>query len=318
MTDTIHTGNSTAGILDRVTVDLAGLTVVVDDERVTAGSIPELRNTLSGLLYRRMHCGSAAGRSPVHVRNPRLERALRARLVDRPHGVRIPEREAVHAPEGDLVVQLDGVRVRFDPSRWRQADDDTVEVRISRLRPMFSPGFFVIGTGEVPGPIRRVYVRAEAPADALEVFASLVELLDAHGAYRAKMLTVESQYPRNDAIVVYLPHPSDELLQRIVDVVEGTGLVPDRTTPFAERIGRGVSTADDPPPAVGGSPRSFGEHRADAFARALVEAHREGFDVAAHLADVLRSSGIDPDRPSRNLAPQGLPSAPITRGEVTN
>ncbi len=300
-----------AELLERITVSDDGLRADVDGQEIRVESLPDMRPSLTNVIYQRVHCGSSAERLPVHVQNPELTRRLRARLGDRLRPVTAPLVENSGDTESGVLVTLDGIRVSVPADRVVTADDDEATVAVSRLRPMLSPGFFLVLGDTPPDPITRVYLRGEDADAHVELFADLVEMLDDRVPYRAKVLTMGGQYPRNDAIVLYLSEPDDELLGEIVTRAQRSP-VSDIVSPFTHRIGHGVAIASEPRPDESGVARSFGEHRAEALARALLESRSAGASLDA-VADVLRGIGIDPQRLDLDL-PVPAPSGAFSTG----
>lgn len=289
-------------LLDRVRIEASGLRAEVDGKEIRVDALPDMRPALTNAIYQRLHCGSTAERLPVHVRNPEMAQHLRRRIGDRIRPVVAPRIRASQedgdrmGDDGSVLVLLDGLRVRAPRERVvSDDDDDQVTVAVSRLRPMLSPGFFVVLGDTPPDPITRVYIRGEDAAEHAGLFTALIELLDERVAYRAKILTMPGQYPRNDAIVLYLHEPDESLLSEVVALAERSN-VSDIVSPFTRRIGRGVAAASEPRLDASGIPRSFGENRSEALARALVDTRSATRPAHEAVASALREMGLDPAR----------------------
>ncbi|CAL9495715.1 hypothetical protein SUDANB120_03343 [Streptomyces sp. enrichment culture] len=306
-----------ADALARIRLSADGLTATVGPRTIGGESARELQQRLGAALYEVFHTGRAEAdtrRRSMAPRDRGFERELAAAL---PH--REIQRTGVllRAPRepgsGEALVSWDGVRVRVPVDRLT-ADGPLVagaEVRspASPARPALSPGFFYAMGSREPrfdDELLRVYVHITEPRRAPLVWGTVLEQLEAAGAgYHAKVLSGPADYPRRDALVVYLGSESWGACHTIADAVRalpGTG--PD-TSVFAHRLGPGTAVAwepDDPRPGAGGL--SFGQHRASALAEAAVRA-RTGSE-SAHEA--FSSAGIDPGAPYRNLASPDLPA----------
>ncbi|MEU9026244.1 T3SS effector HopA1 family protein [Streptomyces sp. NPDC048383] len=328
-----------ADALARIHLSADGLTATVGPRTIEGESTRELQQRLGAALYEVFHTGRAEADTRPRRMAPRdhgFERELAAAL---PHheitrtgvllrapqppttdrGARVPEAPASEAPVPEALVSWDGVRVRVPVARLT-ADGPLVpgaEVRspASPARPALSPGFFYAMGSREPrfgDELLRVYVHLTDPARAPRVWGAVLERLEAAGAgYHAKVLSGPADYPRRDALVVYLGAESRGACHTVADAVRdlpGTG---SDTSVFAHRLGPAAAVAwepADPRPGAGGL--SFGQHRAAALAEAAVRAAAgAGSDTDAHPArSAFAGAGIDPGAPYRNLASPGLPA----------
>jgi hypothetical protein len=148
--------------------------------------------------------------------------------------------------------------------------------------------------------------------------------------YRAKVTSGMRLFPRRDGLVVYLGPDAWYAVDQVVAAVEGMPGLGTETSPFVRRLAPGVGAAwepDDPRPGKRGL--SFGEHRCQAVAEALVgiavrgegsreaaadgsrEAAADGSREAA-IAEAFFNAGVDPLMPARNLGSPVVPGiAPV-------
>ncbi|UXI79883.1 T3SS effector HopA1 family protein, partial [Streptomyces vinaceusdrappus] len=176
-------------------------------------------------------------------------------------------------------------------------------------------------------------------ADAAVVLwgAALGALEEAAALYHAKVLSDPQDFPRRDAVVLYLHgdhRPGERAVTEAVSRYAGTLTGPD-TSVFTEELAPGVAAAWDPQdPRPGQSGMSFGQHRAFALASGLIDcALADGSEAsdasgasgapeaseaadaprssdvpvgpgrAEHVVRALREAGIDPLHPQNNLDP---------------
>ncbi|GGY05087.1 T3SS effector HopA1 family protein [Streptomyces hiroshimensis] len=343
MTDTVDTTDTPivpargltpglAAALETVSVRGDGCQATVAGRSLSADSPRDLRGRLTNALYEELHAGRDgkardADTPPRRsLRDPGLERRLAAAV---PHE-RTPTRgqliEVVRGSGADggddgdgsgdqLIVRLPEVTARVPADRLltpgTPEPGQTVELSLEAARPALSPGFFyVMGSRALPRPtgaVRRIFLHA-ADADSAVVLwgVALTALERAEARYHAKVLSDPQDYPRRDAVVVYLhgDHvPGEQAVVRAVAELPGKGT---ETSVFTERLAPGVAASWDPEdPRPGQDGMSFGQHRAFALATALID-HALSRDAAAgtredHIVRSFREAGIDPWRPDRNL-----------------
>lgn len=265
--------------------DIAGL-VEIDRAAATA-SVVGRTFLLSGkgatrdlalFLYRVLHTRNTTSLSPVtgrSLRDPKLE----ARLVDAtPHHTSraIARRLPDNGDTGDqhVLLKLEGLRV-YTPRATLSgagtgggtAEGDLVEAQIPSMRPAVSPGYFMVdsslGPGGAGGSLLRLYISLADPDEASKVWHDLlVALEESRTPYRAKICSQPEQYPRSDAIVVYLSETSRGLTRVVTDRMAACGGLGGPLSQFASPIASGVAAAwepRDPRPSFTGL--SFGQHR---------------------------------------------------------
>lgn len=265
---------------DRLTSALA--TVVVD------GTV----DSLAEGLYSRLHSGRRADRT-----YPKRDRAVEAALTAAvPHSCS-PVSGVLKGLSDDRVrVEVDGVLVWF-PRSAAEISGDEVVVRISPVRPALSPGFLYVLSSRpaVFDTVHRVYVHVTDASFAPAIWGAVLTSLERNGiAYHAKILSRAADYPRRDALVVYLPGAGAGVVAEAVDGLPGIGA---ETSVFAEELAPGVAVADEPrDDRLGMSGLSFGQHRSRVLAQALLKGGGEPV-----ITREFELAGIDPANPARNL-----------------
>ncbi|MFE6623788.1 T3SS effector HopA1 family protein [Streptomyces sp. NPDC057740] len=186
-----------------------------------------------------------------------------------------------------------------------------VELALEAARPALSPGFFyVMGSRPLPRPagaVRRLFLHARDADAAVVLWGAALDALETAGArYHAKVLSDPQDFPRRDAVVVYLhgDHlPGERAVAAAVAPHAGT-LTGPATSVFTEELAPGVAAAWDPEdPRPGQNGMSFGQHRAFALASGLI-AHALADGPHAPAEFVVRAfheAGIDPLHPQNNL-----------------
>ncbi|MFI6095677.1 T3SS effector HopA1 family protein [Lentzea sp. NPDC051213] len=299
----------------------AGATkATVNGHQLDADSRPQLVARLTEWLYAELHAGMAD-------RNLSLALSKRDRWLERaftevvPHAA-APVRAVLRSADELLLVEWDGVLVRVPRDRavlMRSSGEpvglpgqtaqlpsvgEPIDLLVPPARPALSPGFlFVDGSRPVDltSGALRVYVHVSDPDSAVGAWRAVLHALEsASVAYQAKVLSRARQYPRRDAIVVYLP--SAEAAPLVADAVRGLRGIPHETSVFTERLAAGVATAHEPAdPRPGRSGLSFGQHRCLVLAHALLDAANRGETREPVIARAFLDAGIDPLHPARNI-----------------
>jgi hypothetical protein len=300
-----------SALIDDVTVTPDGLTAETAGETYEADSPHALALRLGPVLYQTMHAGfakpfDAAVRS---WRDRPFDALLSAATGPRTTSV---SGRPIRAEEGHTIVELDGVRVRVPNDAIAQRSDDAARVLVPSARPGLSPGFFLttasIGHALGGGPTLRLYARLDDPDAAPALWREVGAFLEAAAVpYRAKISSSRLLYPRNDALVIYLPRPAWRIARSCGEMLQATGLLGEGTSPFTHAITSSVGCAFEPDDTrVSKKDMSFGQHRTQVFAEALVKyatlpggAHEPVDEV---VAAAFLDAGIDPSEPARNLA----------------
>ncbi|MEU9046537.1 MULTISPECIES: T3SS effector HopA1 family protein [unclassified Kitasatospora] len=317
-----------AALIDRIHVQPGALKAETAGE-IYEGETPQaLSRSLGTALYQTLHVGRDKPIDSVRRtwRDPAFDEVLTQAVGGR--HTRLPVRVLAETASG-ATVSMDGVRVRVpaetidNRAEVQSSDGPRTEatVRIPTSRPGLSPGFFLTFSSRGPlkagGALLRLYARIEDPDAAPEVWRALVDHLEDSGVpWQAKISSSLELYPRNDALVVYLPRPGWRQAQSCAELLQSTGLLGEGTSPFAQPITSSVGCAfepDDPRPAR--REMSFGQHRTQVLADALVR-HAllpvaEAGPVEEIVAEAFIDAGIDPAVPARNLS---SPMTDVLRG----
>ncbi|MEV8453917.1 T3SS effector HopA1 family protein [Streptomyces sp. NPDC052095] len=309
--------------LSRVTVEPDGTRAAVGDREIEADSPREMRRLLAEALYDILHAGQFVEKGALSFR-------LRDEAFEKVLGTAAPHttstaRVRVHAPaDGNdprarVLVERDGVRVWVEAGSVREDGPLTagrvVTLDVPARRPALSPGFFVVD-GTVPrSPHRellRVYIHVTRWQDATEVWRRALGHLEENGiAYRSKILSAKALYPRRDALVVYLSQESWHRVPELAEALRGAPGLGEETSVFAEPVAPGIAVAwepEDDRPGMSGL--SFGQHRATALARALLDTAADGVPLEHAVVARFTEAGIDPAHPARNTASPEFPTAP--------
>ncbi|WP_328872383.1 T3SS effector HopA1 family protein [Streptomyces sp. NBC_00287] len=317
--------------LEQIEVTPGGLTALVGEEKLAAESPGDLVRQLGSTLYQTLHAAmpeqtKARKRS---LRDPEFEERFAAAMPHRGSLVRAELVDARVRP-GDGVVpdtviaDVDGIRVRVPTTAVVEQPPGGAEgpavLRLPAARPALSPGFFLADSsrGRSRGPqVLRVYLHLTDAESAPDVWGAVLTRLEGLGVrYRAKVTSGTRLFPRRDGLVVYLGPDAWYAVDQLVASVEGLPGLGTETSPFVRRLADGVGAAwepDDPRPGKRGL--SFGEHRCQAVAEALVglavRADGEGSREAA-VAEAFFNAGVDPLMPARNLGSPVVPGiAPV-------
>ncbi|WP_086820173.1 T3SS effector HopA1 family protein [Allokutzneria sp. NRRL B-24872] len=288
-------------VVERIVVDDKALTASVAGRELTAESRTELRSRLRHAIYEVFHQGRAEeNEEQLSLRDPALEK-------DFADAIPFPETTAeavlLELREDSALVELSGVVVDVPRSVLR-GTGERVELGLPPGRPALSPGFFLAqgsrGTGSEQ-QVLRVYVHLTDAASAVQVWREALAHLETRDiCYYAKVLSVAALYPRQDALVVYLPANAEGTAGSLAERVSPLPGVGASTSPFAHRLAPGVATAWEPTQTPGARRLSFGEHRAQAVADGLLEhAAEPGTRLADKIALACERAGFDP------LAPGG-------------
>ncbi len=297
-----------------------GVEQVLQDVRVSAegdsisfadGSLDmtvnyESEGVLSAYIYGKFHSRSSASASETKWSrsDPRLEKRILEKTPRRMTIQRLPLIDKVVEPEG-VFASYFGLRTFFPSNRCISVGSDSVLVTTQTVLPSMSMGFFhytgQAGSGN-PEKLLRLYSAAETPDEAVGKWERLLDYMDGEMLpFRSKILSRTFEYPRSDAIVVYLPSESWASVERLCSLLRSslpTTLRSAFTLPFFN----GVSVSWEPYlPEASAQRRSFGEHRSSAISRGYVDAIQNGLDLRRAIRSNLISANIDPMQVYRNL-----------------
>ncbi len=299
-----------------------GLTAVVGDQELDAKTPGALAKQLGGVFYQDLHAGMDDQDDTTRQRSLRDDAFDQRLFAAMPHRTTlVPATVLGDGPAPDsVIVNLDGLRVNVPrdsiTDRRPHATSPQVTLRIPAPRPSLSTGFFLTdgSRGRVTGsPMLRLYfhlTHAEAAPEAWGTVLSQLEALQLR--YRAKVTSSLKHFPRRDALVVYLGSDAWHAAADIAASVRGLPGLGTTTSPFVRRIADGVGAAwepDDPRPGKGKGKLSFGEHRCQVLAEALVghAVRADGVSREAVVAEAYLNAGADPLMPARNLDSPVLP-----------
>ncbi|MET9833422.1 T3SS effector HopA1 family protein [Streptomyces sp. NPDC006385] len=298
-------------VAESVTVSADGLKAEVAGEVIEADNPTSLAQQIGDTLYEIVHAGRDKRTDSIQrsLRDPAFESVLLDATSNRT--TTAPARYLTGDEETAIVV-LDGLRVRVPTSSIAERSGEMATVTLPCARPGVSVGFFLATSGKVPyrsaGHVLRLYGRLDSADVAAPVWRQLVDFLEDAGVpWQAKISSSKSGYPRNDAVVVYLPRPSWRVARACAAMLEATGLTGEGTSAFAHPITRSVSCAFEPDDQRANyRGMSFGQHRATVLGEALVRhatlPEEESVPVADRVYQAFIDAGIDPSQPARNLS----------------
>jgi hypothetical protein len=288
--------NPTAALVDALAdfwVAPHGRQARLADQELEAPSARRMAEQLGNALYQRLHAGSTGNHHDEP--DPDLEAAIAEATPHRTTPVAV-------RPAADGVAVIDGLRVRV-PNDLLTGP----EILLAACRPALSPGHYLVDgpTGRIRGnPILRVYLHLHSLSDAPARWHEVLTTLNRAGVtYRAKILSTPN-YPRRDAMVVYLGPGHWHAAALIRDAAADRPGVGRESSLFAHPLAPGIAAAWDPvDPRPGYRDMSFGEHRARATAEALLR----DIDLATALADSFTAASVDAMKPARNQDSPALP-----------
>lgn len=293
------------GVFSRLGVDDGRIRF--DDEDWGPVDDAGARQILNARLYGRLHAGMAVSEEAEPLL-PSPDTELEDAILEA-----TPEKWRVEAapflqehPTGlGCFVARDGIITFVPEERLESRRGLVVKFRTKCSSRRLSTGF-VFHTSPVPnsaqGDILRIYRRGDSPEETVDAWHELVR----HGAqkgfaYRAKVLARSTEYPRNDAVVVYLPSVSWGHVGTICDLLR-TSEENASPSEFALTVRPGVSVAWEPQDPRGrGRLRSFGEHRCALVADSFLSAYHAGRDATPYAAARFQAANADPVLPHRNL-----------------
>lgn len=294
--------------LHDIRVDAARHIAVVGDREISAQGRAELETRLAADLYAVLHAGLRGLDTGEDFLN--RDRWLEDALAESaPHRGTPITAVLCETSEEDLVVEWDGVRVRLPRNTAVAAmlplPGNAIRLHVPPVRPGLSPGFLWVAGSRLPEPVSsllRVYVHLTEPRAAVGAWRTILrELEDAAVPYQAKVLSRAGQYPRRDAVVVYLPQSSADAAALVADAVRTEPSLGEDTSVFTERLAPGVATAWEPVDTrFGFSGLSFGQHRCRVLAHALLESAVSGRPRELEVVSAFLEAGIDPGKPAFN------------------
>ncbi|HEX2904302.1 MAG TPA: T3SS effector HopA1 family protein [Jatrophihabitans sp.] len=295
-------------LASRVTVQPGGLSAVTAGETYEDDNASSVTRLLGSVLYQTMHNGrdkplDFAMRS---FREVGFERRLLERTPELTREISAPLLEPVG---GTSAVALDGLRVRLPEGA--SIDATAARFPVPCVRPGLSPGFLYMTAPQtlgLGGTTLRVYAHLDEPDRAPELWATAIETLQQLGIHwHAKILSNRALYPRNDALVIYLQRDGWPHARRLAESLQATGVLAPGVSPFTRAITSSVGCAFEPTDQRGPHRgASFGQHRANVLAQALVShatlPDPDTTPVAESIYAAFLDADIDPVEPARNLS----------------
>ena len=266
----------------------------------------QLTSMLAAQLYERCHAGIThwvPGSVPALSEDAFFEGRL-ASVV--PHFTRTTEfnvLEDLPAQKG-LVVDYSGIRTFFSTSQVLQRRRNRVRVNVACVAARLSPGFmfytsrYGAGTSSRPLRIYRWISNGDEGVEVWKLFLSWVD--EQRIPLRAKILSRENTYPRNDALVVYLPAEAWHRVPDLAALLASDHPSPGRSL-FTHQLAPGVSMAWEPQDlAQRRTQLSFGEHRSQAIAKGMIAARDDRRQMSHSIWNELSAANIDPAAVHRN------------------
>ncbi|MGN7131654.1 T3SS effector HopA1 family protein [Rhodococcoides corynebacterioides] len=294
-------------VLQEIAVDITkrSARAVIRGHEIEQESAVLLKPVLGSAIYQLLHCGrDELTGAPDRTADPHLVKALRSQVRDgtTPIPGVLVDTPALGAEFS--AVRLDGVTVAVAndrlESRASTSTAGSVTVRVPRIRESLSPGFLVVdgcaGSIHTKDDIHRIYLRIESATLAPPIWGRVLTELDQNYAsrFRAKVLTRSDEYPRNDALVVYLPHLDETLLRAVAALPLGSDT---GGSAFCRPLAAGVGYAREPA-GLASRGISFGQHRSQVIADTLVDHHTDTtVPLRQALSDALIAADIDPAAP---------------------
>lgn len=219
----------------------------------------------------------------------------------------------VRAMEGASVVgEKAGLRLTAQEGSWRSPLDaqarvgSTVDFLTPKEQLGISPGFYLAQGNRALDPtgaadIVRVYWNATANGAVLLMAALTRDLNDLDLPFRFKVVSHLDCYARCDSAVLYL---RQEDFSKAADVLararsSAAGELDHAIPAFTKPLAPGLAVAENP-----GDDTSFGWHRCELVANALVEAYEHGARTVderlAHVAQRFANEGLSLEAPYLN------------------
>lgn len=280
------------------------------------GPARDLRVRLAYDLYGLMHAGTAAARHPDRgghamalgkKENQRSD--LSTRLAEQYSSRRFNiTRQLLSIDRDSITYSEGGLRVRASSSNVTAQREAEVDIAIVHHSGAVSPGYFYIYGRHSLNPFamkakdKRVYISVSNADAAYSIFVETVKYLDnASISFDAKILSDSVSYPRNDAIVLYVEDAHPHLLTAVSALLEEHR--PHLTTgsSLCRYISPGLRVADEPGRDPGAELLSFGQHRCQALAHAVIDHLSRAIPLHKAIRASCLSHRIDPDDLSSNL-----------------
>lgn len=305
----LNISSSVRSIAECVTYTSENKTLFFNDTQLEGDNIKSQTKNLALQIYATFHAGVTV--APTNNSDFVNDAALEEKIL---HASPIKWREApvklletITQPEG-AIVAYQGLKVFVPLARIIGPLDkaaDTITIRLSAVEPRLSTGFCFFtnkqGAGNMSAPLR-LYRYAPDPSELLPVWTEFIHWCGTTELpMRAKLLSRTHEYPRRDALVIYMPEEAWPHVDELAELLKVTSSVTDVSS-FAKPLADGVSAAWEPKDAaIGRRQISFGEHRSEAVAEGIVADLVAGNTNHGLLIDRLKQANIDPRHVHRNL-----------------
>lgn len=289
---------SMASVVDAISpevdIDLEQHRIAVCGVESRATERRDLLRDLGTGIYSAFHVGNPSGAGVSTDRDLEYEESLLAHYSNRSTTRQV----TIHDLSSDeAIVNYLGLRVRV-PRAELKVSGQVAEMPIPLIFPALSPGF-ALARGPrdlvLGDPTVRVYFGAQRRGEATEIFHRTLAVLADQERWQAKVASLQSVYPRSDAVTVYLDVSEVAVIPRLLEATDELRVASIPRSWFARPISSGVGLAWEPQ----GRGVSFGQHRARVVAQILM-ARAEGSWRPEHLQRTCLDRGIDPDNIWRN------------------
>ncbi|MFV0374545.1 T3SS effector HopA1 family protein [Microbacterium sp.] len=293
-----------------VSVHDSGTSATVDGDHLEAASPAELRSHLAAAIYAHLHIRHPEIQGQVHTRS---RDDLTTDLI-----AAVPHRQIVQAITGTepstrrgkhrRTVIVEGVKVIVGTEALVRDDGGVVVgARFPSWRTRTTPGYLLaLGQRSVAGArVARLYLARDDAEQALALWGPLLRRLHEEDlAHQAKALSSSVEYPRADAIVVYVAE--EDVAAAHQAATRAMGDTPAATVPssvFTHELAPGIATASEPvDPRPAYRQLSFGQHRSRVLAEALIRSATQRQCMSSTWEQDARAALIDPHAPGRNFA----------------
>lgn len=273
-------------------------TLSIDDNTYTR-CLQRPREELQRWLYSVIHAGNPRIFDITKLQDENLYSKITNSLSDPWFKIKTEEQST---GDGTKVAEVGGIRIQ------KTSADSPDTISVPCFRPNVTPGFFMFNHTEPVANgssivIMRYYVSAGSPEFAISVWSKAISyLLEAEKNFSAKVLSSSESYPRNDAVVFYLPSRNRPFEKQLCEIIRDE---PDNDescegSPLCQTISPHVTMAQQPEKR-GNEEVSFGEHRCGIIAKAVQDHFSTGADFLPLLIARLEQENVDPNNLSVNM-----------------
>ena len=289
-----RTAPDVSGLVAGIHHEPLALQAHFDGQVVTAEDLRQLESELGRRLYEHRHVGRDQTRPVTLTRRDQMaEDVIRAGFAE--GSVHLPVTGHRALADGTYSATLLGARVRLP--------DTAPLVELSDVWPAISPGFLMVLGPDRPRALPgrapwRLYLAGSDLTSAAATFAVVIKYLRCSARrWQAKVTSVPGEYPRTDAVTVYVDADEGGVLPGLVrQVHEQAAPSWERSSAFTLRLAPGTGLAQEPQdPDPRRQDLSLGQHRAAIVAGHVINPQH------ADIHEALSAAGVDPHNPWRNL-----------------